>query len=66
MGRTDKKTLVHKLDVTGMDISEIFGALQKTIHGFRKDGWHFSSHVAVDWLLEDDKPVKYILCTFCK
>jgi hypothetical protein len=61
-----KNTVVHKLDVTSMDITEILGALHKTIQGFRDDGWHFAASTPVDWLLEDGKTKQYILCTFCK
>lgn len=66
MGRTDKRMLIHKLDVSNMNIDEIIVAMHRAIQDFRDDGWHFASHTPVDWLLEDGKSKNYVLCTFCK
>lgn len=67
MSKTSKQTLVHKLEVSDMSIDEVMAAVQKTIHGFREDGWHFASHTTVTtWTYEQGGNKQYILCTFCK
>ena len=69
----EKRTLVQKIDVTGMGVDELMKELHRAIDAMRSKGWHFSSHMPMDWLCEKDKnqfsgykTKQYIICTYCQ
>lgn len=61
-----KKTRIIKIDVTGQDVDEVTVLMVQRIGALREEGWHFSSVMPVDWLLEDDVCKTYVVCVFCK
>jgi len=69
----EKRTLVQKIDVTGMGVDEVMKALHDAIDSMRNKDWHFASHMPMDWLCEKDKgepsgykTKQYIICTYCQ
>jgi len=60
-----KQTLTTTKKIFANNPEEVAKEIERHVQYWRCQGWHFSSHAFVN-MVENDKAVKYILCTFCK